>query len=269
MTTSKDTGTSNNDRRHPRLDKLSVRRYRGIQNLTIERLAHVTLIAGTNGVGKTRLLEAVAKLWKASPSLAGNGANAQPQGKTGPITWIDESALDPNTRTKWWDHTKLSGHQHHVVESVRKIAANVTGMTLTSPDADRRLMPVAMTTTHDNPVPLKTLGSGAIRFFEISLALENTRDGLLLIETPDVGVHYTGLAALWAMILEGTTRNNVQVIATTHNTDSIYALGEATRKLDNDAAAYLRLEQRNDNVRAVEYTMAEIRIANEQKIAVA
>ena len=108
-----------------------------------------------------------------------------------------------------------------------------------------------------------------MRFFEIALAIANTQNGLLLIEAPDAGVHYTAHATLWAMILDGAIESGIQVIATTHSTDSIYALGEAAGTRDDHAAAYLRLEKRNDETRAVEYTMPSIRVADEQNIAVA
>ena len=258
-------------RRESGLANLSIRRYRGIRNLTIDRLAQVTLIAGANGVGKTRLLDATAKLWKTSTMMPTAGASdVRAASRTGPITWITSSDLDPKTRTAWWDNAGLSRQQTEVIDAVRRIAGNIKWITLISPDSDTRLIPVAMTTDHGNPIPLKTLGSGAVRFFEIALALANTRDGLLLIETPDAGVHCTAQNTLWAMILERATRNNVQVLATTHSTDSIYALAEATRtRHDDAAAAYLRLERRDDEVRAVEYTMEAIRVADKQNIAVA
>ena len=41
------------------LPSLSIRNFRGISELEIERLGRVTLIAGENGVGKTTLLDTV------------------------------------------------------------------------------------------------------------------------------------------------------------------------------------------------------------------
>jgi len=41
------------------LPDLSINNFRGIQNLSINKLGQVNLIAGLNGVGKTSLLEAV------------------------------------------------------------------------------------------------------------------------------------------------------------------------------------------------------------------
>ena len=43
----------------PHLPNLSIKGFRGIRNLAIERLGHVTLIAGKNNSGKTSILEAV------------------------------------------------------------------------------------------------------------------------------------------------------------------------------------------------------------------
>ena len=41
------------------LPDLSIARFRGIKDLSIERLGRVTLIAGRNGAGKTTVLDAV------------------------------------------------------------------------------------------------------------------------------------------------------------------------------------------------------------------
>ena len=41
------------------LPNLTIRRFRGIQDVSITGLGRVTLIAGKNGVGKTTVLDAV------------------------------------------------------------------------------------------------------------------------------------------------------------------------------------------------------------------
>ena len=270
MTTSDDRRSADDDRRGPGMRNLSIRRYRGLQNIAIERLAQVTLIAGANGVGKTRLLEAAAKLWRTGALEPASPENARDPHRTGPITWMNASGIDSTTRSTWWHGRSLTAERSRVIDAVRKVRSNVKEISLSPPDL--KTTPTAMATTTDHgspvPVPLRTLGSGAVRFFEIALALANTRDGLLLIEEPEGGVHYTSQTTLWKVILEGATRNGVQVLATTHSTDSIYALSQAAGTVNDDAAAYLRLEERDGELRAVEYTMAAIRVADEHNIAV-
>ena len=54
----------------PHLPNLSIKGFRGIRNLAIERLGHVTLIAGENNSGKTSILEAVRLLMEGgSPAI--------------------------------------------------------------------------------------------------------------------------------------------------------------------------------------------------------
>ena len=43
---------------HLHLPSLSIKGFRGIDDLSISRLGRVTLLAGKNGVGKTTVLEA-------------------------------------------------------------------------------------------------------------------------------------------------------------------------------------------------------------------
>ena len=50
------------------LPDLRIRNFRGIEDLSIERLGRVTLLAGRNGVGKTTVLEAV-QAYAASGSM--------------------------------------------------------------------------------------------------------------------------------------------------------------------------------------------------------
>ena len=237
----------------------------GIRNLTIKRLAKVTLIAGANGAGKTRVLKAAAKAARTARTPERNASDTADG--VPPQTWIDASGPDAATLTKWWDKAGLTGEQPHVIEAVRTMVDDIENISLISPDWEPRLIPVATLKGKTRRIPLRDLGSGTMQFFMIALALANTRDGLLLIEAPDAGIHYLALATLWPMILNGANRNNVQVIATTYSTDSIYGLAVGSREHDDDAA-YVRLDRRGDEVHAVEYVMETLRVAEAQNIAI-
>ena len=78
-------------------------------------------------------------------------------------------------------------------------------------------------------VSLRALGDGVNRVFGIVLALVRAKDGLLLVDEMENGIHYSVQPDLWRMVFEMATRLNVRIFATTHNYDCIKAFEEAAR----------------------------------------
>jgi len=101
-------------------------------------------------------------------------------------------------------------------------------------------------------VPLRRLGDGAIRVFGLVLALASARDGLLLIDEFENGLHYSVQAEIWKWLALAADprRFNVQVFATTHSRDAVFALAEASK--DDDHIVY-RLERDGDQITAKAY----------------
>lgn len=66
-------------------------------------------------------------------------------------------------------------------------------------------------------LPLSTLGHGAKRIFNILLGIINTRDGILLIDEIENGIHYSLLSDLWNILFTMAKNCDCQVIATTHS----------------------------------------------------
>ena len=57
------------------------------------------------------------------------------------------------------------------------------------------------------------------RLFTVALALANSRDGFLLIDEAENGIHHSVQADYWRLVLQTAQDNNVQVLATTHSWD--------------------------------------------------
>ena len=121
---------------------------------------------------------------------------------------------------------------------------------------------------HDRPVPLKSLGDGATRLFGVALALANSRDGFLLIDEAENGIHHAVHRDYWRVILRTARANNVQVLATTHGWDCIKGFAQAAVASQDADGILVRLERENERVRAVEYSESELETAAEQGIEV-
>ena len=118
------------------------------------------------------------------------------------------------------------------------------------------------------PVPLKSLGDGALRIFGIALALANSRDGFLLIDEAENGIHHTVQRDYWRMILRSAHENNVQVIATTHSWDCVRGFAQAAVENEEAEGLLVRLSRQHGELRAVEYSEKNLMTAAEQGIEV-
>lgn len=74
--------------------------------------------------------------------------------------------------------------------------------------------------------PLGSDGEGMRRLLALSIALINTRQGSLLIDEIDTGLHHSTLADMWHMVVETAVRSKIQVFATTHSYDCMKGLAQ-------------------------------------------
>ena len=121
----------------------------------------------------------------------------------------------------------------------------------------------------EQPIPLSSLGDGAVRVFGVALALSNSLDGFLLIDEAENGIHHSVQSKFWRMMLQSAQQYNVQVIATSHSWDAVAGFANAVAESDGALGALVRLETDNEgDVFAVEYSEEELQVIAEQGIEV-
>ncbi len=121
---------------------------------------------------------------------------------------------------------------------------------------------------HRRPVPLKSFGDGAVRLFGAALGLTHSRDGLLLIDEAENGLHHTVQADFWRLVLQAAHDGDVQVLATTHSWDCIVGFARAATECEHTDGVLVRLERSEEECRAVVYSEDELKIAAERRIEV-
>ena len=102
--------------------------------------------------------------------------------------------------------------------------------------------------------PLKDLGGGAVRLFKLYLAFFAARNGMLLIDEVENGLHYSVLRDIWDRIRTWTHEWNVQFIATTHSAECIDAAMEAFADKSNDLSIHNLFENESGNIKAATFT---------------
>jgi predicted ATP-dependent endonuclease of OLD family len=116
-------------------------------------------------------------------------------------------------------------------------------------------------------VPLRSFGDSVNRLFGIVLSLVTAKDGLLLIDEVENGLHHSVQYDVWKTIFALAQRLNVQVLATSHSWDTIEAFQKAAGETPEDGVL-VRLLRRGDDVIATVFDEEDLRIVTRDKIEV-
>ncbi|MBF0399095.1 MAG: AAA family ATPase [Desulfobacterales bacterium] len=88
-------------------------------------------------------------------------------------------------------------------------------------------------------LPLNIMGDGMRRILAILTAIADIKNGVLLIDEIENGLHYKSLNVLWKAVISACKEYNVQLMATTHSYECIEELSNA----------YIGLEPEGDEIR--------------------
>lgn len=171
----------------------------------------------------------------------------------------------------FWDAVALTDDEDAAVNALRLVVGDGVRRAAVVADHRRyrhRTRPIVRFRGDPNPVPLKSLGDGAVRLFGVALALANSRDGFLVIDEAENGIHYSLQKRFWRMVLETAEANNVQVLATTHSRDCVDGFARAATECEHIEGALARINRRNGEMWAVEYSEKDMWVAAEQGIEV-
>jgi AAA15 family ATPase/GTPase len=160
-----------------------------------------------------------------------------------------------------WDLTSLTDLESEVISALGLINDRVTGVAFVENSAsdfrtrenDQRIALVKIKGI-DEPLPLKSMGDGMTRLFHIIVALVNARNGLLLIDEFENGLHWSVQPKVWDIVFQLSGRLNVQVFATTHSRDCIKGFDQAWTNYPT-LGAFFRLDEKNGLIKAREYTL--------------
>jgi len=183
--------------------------------------------------------------------------------------YIPASGLTAVQTSSFWDAIALTSLEIDVLFAISLLDSDIerVGM-IGSNDSFTRRYAIAKVRQRADPIPFRSMGEGMSRMFGIALALVNAKDGILLIDEVDTGLHYSVLPDLWKLIFEVAHRLNVQVFATTHSKDCIEAFQYAADENTEEEGMLIRLENRKAGVGAVTFDEQELAIITREQIEV-
>ena len=143
-----------------------------------------------------------------------------------------------------WDAIRLTDAEQTVTDSLRIVQANLAGVAFVAEPTEAGGHRIPIVRLKDSPerFPLKTLGDGMTRLLEITLALVSAKDGILVIDEFENGVHWSTQPQVWRLVFQAAEELNVQVFATTHSQDCIRAF-HSIWKRNEHAGTFYRMDR--------------------------
>jgi AAA15 family ATPase/GTPase len=178
----------------------------------------------------------------------------------------------PNRRlAALWDLTSLTNLESEIISALGLIDNRVSGIAFVEDiskgrSSDNRI-PLVKIEGVDEPLPLKSMGDGMTRLFHIIVALVNARNGLLLIDEFENGLHWSVQPKVWDIVFQLSEKLNVQVFATTHSRDCIEGFESAWNKYP-ELGTFFRLDAKDDFIKATEYTSETLTDAIDMNVEV-
>ncbi len=182
--------------------------------------------------------------------------------------FIPAGGLPPTEVEALWSSISLTNLETNVIDALKIIDKRIERVNLLSdPNRGKPLerIPKVKIEGIAEPLFFRSFGDGMNRLFGIALALVNAKDGMLLIDEVENGLHYSVQPDVWKLIFETARNLNVQVFATTHSWDCIKAFQKAAAESPEDGLL-VRLAERESNIIADVFSEKELGIATKRQI---
>jgi predicted ATPase len=208
--------------------------------------------------------------YRSSTSRLANreGATYITTSDTLPTPFVKANGLDTAQISRLWDNIALTDLEGDVLDALRIIAPDVQRINLIGEEGIQGRIPIVKIASLAEPVPLRSLGEGMNRLFGLILAIVNAKDGLLLLDEVESGLHYSVLPEVWRLLFTVAQRLNVQVFATTHSWDCITAFQQAAAENAEEEGVLIRLEMKKGEIAATTFDESKLTIATREQIEV-
>lgn len=185
--------------------------------------------------------------------------------------FLTSSSLDSKQMLDLFEQIVLTPEEELVVEALKIVEPNIERIAPVSfrkgYSGSRSGFAVRLSNS-DQRIPIGSMGDGTWRMLGLALALVEAKDGFLLVDEIDTGFHFSTMSTMWKLIWESAKKLNIQVFATTHNSDcwtSLAAIAN-TENPSEEGITIQRIEK--DKPHSVVFTERQVVIAAERGIEV-
>ena len=145
-----------------------------------------------------------------------------------PCGYVSTNPLNIIQLAMEWDNIALTDNEELVLDMLKLIDSNIKRFAFLTHDNSNIRVPFALLDDNSR-IPLHQMGDGVLRLLLIIMKVIKARDGFLLIDEFENGLHYSVQPKVWELIFELAHRFNIQVFATTHSWDCIESFAQVAK----------------------------------------
>jgi AAA15 family ATPase/GTPase len=136
-------------------------------------------------------------------------------------SFVSTTFSSAESLAKLWDQITLGPNEDIVIQALRIIDSNIERLAFVENEDKSGRLAIIKLKDSDIRIPLNSMGDGMSRILQLILSVFSARNGFLLIDEFENGLHYSVQEEVWRMIFKLATNLNIQVFATTHSRDCI------------------------------------------------
>jgi energy-coupling factor transporter ATP-binding protein EcfA2 len=190
---------------------------------------------------------------------------------TPPIEFIATESLNVPSLQQIWNDVQLKPEEELVLRALRFIDPKI-----------ERIAPVLQQyywglpsrggfvarREKEDRVPIGSFGDGIWRMFSLAVALSRAKNGMLLIDEIDTGLHYTVMTEMWRFVNEVARDFDIQVFATTHSYDCVHSLATICREARDSEGQITIHRIEVGKTESIVFTGKQIQSAAEREIEI-
>ena len=180
-----------------------------------------------------------------------------------PFQYVHTIDFNTDDNAILFDRVAMTPEEKYIIQALNIINPNIEKLNfLNSDDIKGRRIPLV--SIGDKRYRLSSMGDGINRILTIILALLNCKDGVLLLDEFETGLHYSVQDQLWEIIFMLSEKLNVQVFVTTHSNDCVSSFARTNKQ---GVGQLIRLVNHNgDIVPTILDDIEELRFASDNSV---
>lgn len=184
------------------------------------------------------------------------------------VNLLGTEMLDLLRLSEPWDEIVLTPEEKTIIEALRLIEPQIDRLAFAGEKTRISRRALLKLSGSNQRLPLGSLGDGLRRLLGLILFLVDSKEGILLVDEIDTGLHYTVLEDVWRLLIETAKRLDVQVFATTHSLDCVQALASVHSKYPELSSEVTLHRLERDMPKTIPFSADELAIASEHHLEV-